>query len=550
LKKLGTVIAVLVLAAVAAIGLAACGGGDDETSGGSGGKKGGILNGTYASFPDYIDPALSYTAEGWSAMADTYIPLLTYKHANGEEGSEVIPGLAKDLPEISNGGKTYTLFLRPGLKYSDGTPVKASDFRFAVERMIKLNSGGSPFYMTIVGAEKFAETKQGPIPGIKTDDKTGEIVINLENPRGTFTNELGLMFVAPVPQDTPIEDQSASPIPATGPYMITKSQPGQGWEYERNPQWAKANGKAMPHLPDGNVDGAKITIIRNEQSQVDDVETGKFEWMQNPPPASRYAQVKEDFEGSQFREEPTISTYFFWMNTTEPPFDDVKVRQAVNHAVDPRALERIYAGQLEGGQQILPPGMPGHEEFELYPHDMAKAKEMLKEADPSDLDITVWTDAESPNNEAGEYYEGVLDEMGFNTTLKVLNADNYFTVIGNQSTPNLDTGFANWFQDYPHPNDFFQPLLAGESILPTNNGNFANFDDPAVNKKMAELAEEQLGPEEEEAYAELDKEVMEQAPWAPYGHRTLSTFVSDEINLDSVIFNPTFGHYLSSFEFK
>jgi peptide/nickel transport system substrate-binding protein len=549
LKKLGALIAVLVLAAVASIGLASCGGGDDGGSDG-GGKKGGILNGTYASFPDYMDPALSYTAEGWSAMADTYIPLLTYKHANGEEGSEVIPGLAEDLPEISNGGKTYTLKLRPGLKYSDGTPVKASDFPFAVERMIALNSGGSPFYLTIEGAEKFAETKKGPIPGIKANDKTGEIVINLENPRGTFTNELGLMFVAPVPQDTPVEDQSTSPIPATGPYMITKSQPGQGWEYARNPYWEKANGKAMPDLPSGSIDGAKITIVRNEQSQVDDVERGKFEWMQNPPPASRYAQVKEEFEGTQFREEPTISTYFFWMNTTEPPFDDVKVRQAVNHAVDPRALERIYAGQLEGGQQVLPPGMPGHEEFELYPHDMAKAKQMLKEANPSDLDITVWTDTESPNNEAGEYYEGVLDEMGFNTTLKLLNADNYFTVIGNQSTPNLDTGWANWFQDYPHPNDFFQPLLAGESILPTNNGNFANFDEPAINKKMTELAEEQLGPEQEEAYAELDKEIMEQAPWAPYGHRTLSTFVSDEINLDNVIFNPTFGHYLSSFEFK
>lgn len=549
MKKLGALIAVLVLAAVASIGLASCGGGDDGGSDG-GGKKGGILNGTYASFPDYMDPALSYTAEGWSAMADTYIPLLTYKHANGEEGSEVIPGLAEDLPKISNGGKTYTLKLRPGLKYSDGTPVKASDFPFAVERMIELNSGGSPFYLTIEGAEKFAETKKGPIPGIKANDKTGEIVINLENPRGTFTNELGLMFVAPVPQDTPIEDQSTSPIPATGPYMITKSQPGQGWEYARNPYWEKANGKAMPDLPSGSIDGAKITIVRNEQSQVDDIERGKFEWMQNPPPSSRYAEVKEKFEGTQFREEPTISTYFFWMNTTEPPFDDVKVRQAVNHAVDPRALERIYAGQLEGGQQVLPPGMPGHEQFELYPHDMAKAKQMLKEANPSDLDITVWSDTESPNNEAGEYYEGVLEEMGFNTTLKLLNADNYFTVIGNLSTPNLDTGWANWFQDYPHPNDFFQPLLAGESILPTNNGNFAQFDDPAANKKMAELAEDQLGPEQEEAYAELDEEIMEQAPWAPYGHRTLSTFVSDEINLDNVIFNPTFGHYLSSFEFK
>ena len=116
-------------------------------------------------FPDYLDPALSYTAEGWTAMYDTYIPLLTYAHASGKAGSEVIPGLAKSLPKITDGGKTYTLFLRKGLKYSDGSPVKASDFTFAVERMFKLNSGGSPFYTDIVGAEKFAETKKGGIPG-------------------------------------------------------------------------------------------------------------------------------------------------------------------------------------------------------------------------------------------------------------------------------------------------------------------------------------------------------------------------------------------------
>jgi peptide/nickel transport system substrate-binding protein len=548
LKKLGAVIAVLVLAAVAATGLASCGGGDETSSGGGG--KGGILNATYASFPDYMDPAISYTAEGWTAMADVYIPLLTYKHANGEEGSEVIPGLAKELPKISNGGKTYTLFLRPGLKYSDGTPVKASDFPFAVERMIQLNSGGSPFYLTIEGAEKFAETKQGPIPGIEANDKTGEIVINLEKPRGTFENELGLMFVAPLPQDTPIEDLSADPPAGTGPYMITKSQPGKGWEYKRNPYWAKANGKAMPDLPEGVMDGAKITVIRNEGSQVDDIENGTYDWMQNPPPSSRYAEVKEEYEGSQFRIEPTISTYYFWMNTERPPFDDVKVRQAVNYAIDGEALERIYAGQIAKTQQILPPGMPGYEQFELYPYDLDKAKQMVKEADPSDMDITVWTDTESPNNEGGEYLNEVLKDLGFNTNFKILNADNYFTVIGNETTPELDAGWSDWFQDYPHPNDFFQPLLAGESILPTNNGNFARLDDPAINKKIEELGEEQLGPEQEEAYKELDKEIMELAPWAPYGTRTLSTFVSDKVDLESVIFNPTFGHYLSSFEFK
>ena len=551
MKKLVAVFAVLVLAAVAAVGLASCGSSSDETSGGGGsGQKGGTLNGTYASFPDYMDPALSYTAEGWTAMADVYTPLLTYKHANGEEGSEVIPGLAKELPKISNGGKTYTLFLRPGLKYSDGTAVKASDFPFAVERMILLNSGGSPFYLSIEGAEKFAETKQGPIPGIKTNDKTGEIVINLEQPRGTFTNELGLMFVAPLPQDTPIEDLSADPPPGTGPYMITKSQPGKSWEYERNPYWAKANGKAMPDLPEGVVDSAKMTVIRNPQTQVDDIEQGTYDWMQNPPPSSRYAEVKEEFEGTQFRVEPTISTYYFWMNTQEKPFDDVKVRQAVNYAIDAKALERIYAGQIAGTHQILPPGMPGYEQFDLYPYSLEKAKEMIKEANPSDMDITVWTDTESPNNEAGEYLNEVLKELGFNTTLKIINADNYFTVIGNETTPNLDAGWSDWFQDYPHPNDFFQPLLSGESILSTNNGNFAKLDDPAVNKKISELGEQQLEAEQEDAYAELDKEIMELAPWAPYGTRTLSTFVSDAIDLESVIFNPTFGHYLSSFEFK
>jgi peptide/nickel transport system substrate-binding protein len=553
LKKLGAVSAILVLAAVAALGLDSCGGGGDSSSSGEsseGGKQGGILNATYASFPDYMDPQLSYTQEGWTAMGEVYIPLLTYKHAEGAEGSEVVPGLAKEMPKISNGGKTYTLFLRPGLKYSDGKPVKASDFPYAIERLFKVNSGGSPFYTSIVGAEKFAEIKSGGIPGIKADDKTGEIQIELEKPRGTFTNELGLMFSAPVPQGTPNEDLSAGPPPGTGPYVITKSQPGRGWEYERNPQWAKTNSKLMPEYPTGNVDGAKITIVRNPQTQVNDIEQGKYDWMQNPPPADRYTEVKENFEGSQFRIQPTISTYYFWMNTGKPPFDDVKVRQAVNYAVDYAALERVYSGQIKGTQQILPPGMPGYEKFELYPHDMEKAKELLKEANPSDMDITVWTDTESPNNEAGEYYEGVLKELGFNTKLKILNADNYFTVIGNQSTPDLDTGWSDWFQDYPHPNDFFQPLLAGESILQTNNGNFANFDEPAVNKEIAKLGEEQLGSEQESSYKALDKKIMEQAPWAPYGTRTLSTFVSSAVNLESVIYNPTFGEYLTSFEFN
>ncbi len=532
------------LAAAFALLLSACGSSSDS------GREGGTLRATFGSFPSYLDPALAYDIEGYTAMFDTYIPLLTYAHADGEAGSKVIPGLAKALPEVTDGGKTYTLFLRPGLKYSDGTPVRASDFTHTVERAFRLNSGGSPFFTDIVGAERFAETKQGGIPGIETDDESGKIVIHLTQPRGTFVNELAMLFMAPVPADTPAEDMTPSPPPATGPYVIVESQPGRGWKYERNPVWAKTNGKLMPQIPGGHVDKIDVTVIGNPETQVSDIEQGHYDWMQNTPPAGSLAAVRDKYEGSQFRVEPLIDTYFFWMNTTQPPFDDVRVRQAVNYAVDPRALERIYAGLLKGSDQILPPGMPGYEKFDLYPHDMEKAKQLIAEADPSDRQVTVWTDSESPNDEAAEYYEGVLRELGFETKLKVVNPDNFFVIATNLSTPDLDTGWSSWVEDYPHPNDFFQPLLDGESIAQTNNTNWAQIDDPKLNAKIAKLGSEVLGPEQEAEYAALDREYMEQAPWAPYGNLSASTFVAADVDLDKVVFNPTFGQDLASFQFK
>jgi peptide/nickel transport system substrate-binding protein len=538
--KLRVALAGACLAAAAVLGLASCGDSDEP--------EGGTLRGIYAAFPDYLDPGLSYSREGWTAMYDTYIPLLTYAHASGAAGGEVVPGLAKSLPALSNGGRTYTLFLRPGLKYSNGEPVRASDFAHTVERLFEVNSPASPFYTDIVGAGAFAETKKGGIPGISTDDKSGKIEIDLVQPRGTFTNELAMPFMAPLPAGTPSEDLSATPPPATGPYAIVDSKPGKSWEYERNPQWAKANSEAMPDLPSGHFDRIEITVIGNPATQVNDIEQGKYDWLQPPPSPDRYAAVMNKYEGTQFRVEPGTSTYYFWMNTKRAPFDDPEVRRAVNYALDGAALERIYAGQLEAGQQILPPSMPGYEEFELYPHDIAMAKAMIRKADPADRQITVWTNTEPENREAGEYYEGVLRDLGFEPKLKLVDASNYNAITGNRSTPDLDTGWNNWFEDYPHPADFFGPLLAGESILPVGNYNFSETDLPQVNRKIAELGRETLGPEQEAEYAELDEELMRYAPWAPYGTRTVSTFVSDAIDLDSVVFNPTFGQDLASFE--
>ncbi|HEX4306320.1 MAG TPA: ABC transporter substrate-binding protein [Solirubrobacterales bacterium] len=540
--------------ALAALGLTACGGGgssnSDSSTTGSSGHDGGTLVGAYSAFPDHLDPALSQTFEGWTATYDTYIPLLTYNHASGTAGGKVIPGLATALPKVSADGKTYTLTLRKGLKYSNGEPVVASDFTHSLERVFKLNSGGSPFYEDIVGAAQFMKSKKGGIPGVETDDKTGKITIHLEAPNGSFENLLALPYVALLPANTPDKDLSASPPPATGPYVISSSKPGQGWEYERNPQWGKTNEALLPEIPSGHVDKIKIQVLRNPQTEVNEIESGKLDWMGNEIPADRYQAVKSKYEGSQFRVEPTFSNYFFWMNASQPPFNDVKVRQAVNYAIDPAALERIYSGRLEAGQQILPPGMPGYKKLNLYPHDMKKAKELIAEAAPSDKEITVWTVDEQSAKDAATYYQGVLQELGFDATLKVLSGDNYFTVITNNSTPELDTGWANWYLEYPSPNGFFEPLLAEESIIPVGGTNLSRFADPTLSKKIAKLGEEPVGPSQEAEYAQLDKEFMEEAPLAPYGTSTAATFVSSDINLDNVVFTPSFGQDLASFEFK
>jgi peptide/nickel transport system substrate-binding protein len=507
-----------------------------------------VLRATFASFPDYLDPQLSYTAEGWTAMYDTYIPLLTYRHASGKAGSEVIPGLARGLPRIGNGGKRYVLYLRKGLHYSDGTPVRASDFEFTVKRMLRLYSGGAPFFLDIVGAGRFERTGQGGIRGIVTDNRTGKIVIRLVRPRGTFTHELALPFVALVPSGTPIRDQSGQPPPGTGPYAITSSRIGEGWTYERNPEWEGGNAALLPDLPSGHVDRIEVRVIRNPRAQVAALQHGDIDWIQNPPPTDLLPAIKRQYLGTQFRVEPTHSLYYFWMNTTKAPFDDVRVRRAVNYAIDSVALRRIYADQLDPTQQVLPPGMAGYRKFEFYPHDIAKARRLIAKAKPRDRKITVWGDNESPNEEAAWYYAQVLRELGFKVRLKILNADFYFSAIGNLSTLNLDTGWSNWFEDYPHPNDFFQPLLSGKSIFRRYNSNFTQIDVPALNRRIAGLRERRQVSEA--GYAALDRSFMKLAPMAPYGTRVLSTFVSKSIDLDEVVWSATFGADLTSFRFR
>lgn len=531
-----------------AVGLIACG--DDDGGGGGAATEGGEINITMTSFPDYVDPQLSYTLEGWEVLWNTYTPLLTYKHEAGDPGVEVVPGLAEDMPEISADGKTYKLTLRQGMKYSDGTPIVASDFTYAIQRLFKADSGGSVFYETIVGAEDYADGKADTISGIQTNDQTGEITIQLTEPNGTFPNILGLMFAAPVPPSTPLdEDATNNPPPSSGPFTITSVDSPHTLVMERNPQFQTVKDAGASEVADAHVDKITVTQNKSNTNQVTGVIQNDIDFMVDPPDADRLPEVQAQYS-DRFRLEESINTYYMWMNMQKPPFDDLKVRQAINYAIDPEALSRIFGGRLHETQQILPPGMPGYQEYEpLYPGpDMAKAQQLLAEANPADKDITVWTDDEPDRKRIGEYYADLLNQLGFTAKLRIIAGDVYFETIGNEKTPDLDTGFTDWFQDFPHPDDFFRPLLNGENILPTNNNNFSHTAIPELDAKMDELLKKQITDEGvEDEYAALDKAYMEQAAWAPYGNEEFTTFVSDRIDFDTVYHHLLFNEDYSSF---
>jgi peptide/nickel transport system substrate-binding protein len=163
---------------------------------------------------------------------------------------------------------------------------------------------------------------------------------------------------------------------------------------------------------------------------------------------------------------------------------------------------------------------------------MNKAKQLIAEANPADRNITVWTDDEPDRKRIGEYYHDLLTQLGFNATLKVIAGDVYWTTVGNQSTPDVDTGH-------------------GDSILPTNGNNLSRVNIPANNAKQDELLTKLIGDGGvEQQYADLDKAYMEQAVWAPYGNEQFTTFLSERMDFDKSYHHLLFNQDYSSFSIK
>jgi peptide/nickel transport system substrate-binding protein len=486
---------------------------------------------------DYLDPGLSDTTEGWGVMWNVYLPLLGYRHVSGSKGARLVPYLATTLPRISHDGLTYRLTLRDGLKYSNGTDVKASDFKTTIERDFKLDSAGAAFFLNIRGAEAYAkEPAKRRINGIQVHNATGTIVIHLKEPQADFSNVLASEFAAPVPADAPATDTSLHPLPATGPYVIKSYQPKSGIVEERNPEFQ--SWRFHGAVPAGNPDRVTWDIVPDASVALHRVLSGKDDWMSYyQVPTKRLHAIEQKHE-SQLRFFTPPNLMYFFMNTRVAPFKSLKVRQAVNYAISRRALERL-AGGLEGTtENVLPPGYPSHRSHALYRHNLRKAIRLVHESGYWHWrkKVFVWNHDVPADLPFTEYLVDVLTRLGFRATPKLVTAGSYWTTIGNEKT-RAQIGFADFVQDYPHPLDWFR-LLDGRTRTPTHNSNYANLDVGWVNRAIERLTRPTKQTRTvSDRWAGLDRRVMRLAPWAPFLNQEETDFFSGRVRLACYVNN-------------
>ena len=270
-------------------------------------------------------------------------------------------------------------------------------------------------------------------------------------------------------------------------------------------------------MPVGNPDKVVWDIIGDDNVALQRTISGQDQWSSyHPIPPDRLSQVQSKYP-DQIKLFTPANTYYFFMNTRVAPFNNLKVRQAVNYAINRQALVRVVRrSRATPTQNVLPPTYPQYKKLNLYPYNLAKAKALIAASGDKGMAVTVWNHDRGLDPRATAYLTDVLNSIGLKAKEKIVNSAVYWSTIGNQATK-AQIGFADWFQDYPHPLDWFDVLLNGERITQTHNNNYSNFNDASVNSQIDSLKKEPVLDNAANArWATVDKEVMQQAAWAPF----------------------------------
>ena len=499
------------------LGLAACGGSGNSGGGStpsSGPVKGGTLTVTFQGEPTELDPAIAWEVTSWGIERLTYETFLTYASEPGEPGTKLVPSLATEVPSAENGGisadgKVYTFNLRKGVKFAPPVDreVTAKDFKYSFERMmVEPLAPATFFYTGIVGAQDFIDGKAKEIKGYKVvDDST--VQITLEKPEGAFLMAMTMPFTSVLPKEwvDKVGKQIKRKPLGTGPFVIDHWTPGQSITAEKNTNWTGDTSQW--------VDNMKFLFTANPSTALLKLERGEVDVLGDGIPSADYLRTKQDPTwGKYMYDASEIATYYVFMNVKEKPFTDVKVRQAVNYAINTARIQKLLAGQAKALNQIYPEGMPGYQaDKQFYTYDPAKAKQLLAEAGfPNGFKVTLYGHNVEPFPKLVQAVQNDLAAVGINASIKLMDKATYWDFISLPQS-HAGIGLTDWYQDFPDPSDFIGPLYTH----PIEGGANASFYQNAEVDKLYAASSSELDPAKRIAmFEQMQDLIMADAPSA------------------------------------
>jgi ABC-type transport system substrate-binding protein len=469
-------------------------------------KRGGTLHLASPSEIRSLDPAIAFDGFSIPLVRLLFRGLLDYDDATG-----LVLEQAKDW-NISPDGKTYTFHLRPGVRFTNGRDVEAEDYVFAFERILSPQTGspGETYFLDILGAREFVDGKAAHVSGLRAPDKA-TLVIELKEPRFTFRYVLAMTFASAVPREVVQQygTDFQSHLVGSGPYRLAEWRRGISCRFERNPYYRGT---------DGFVDSVEIMIGGDDAATTMMLERGELDQvLASPAQAIRF---KRDLRLRSWLTRVNVAdTDYLFMNTEMKPFDDVRVRRAVNFAINRERLLRLAGGFGTVAHGVVPPSMPwSNPGLPRYDFDPEKARTLLREAGyPHGFKTELWYIVDAPIFvRQAEGIQQDLRQVGIEVELRPAN----FTAFNAKVTTRhqVPCGIWGWFQDYPDPSDFLDVLFNGERITETDCNNVAFYNNPEVNRCLDAAVKSLDAAERTRLFRQAENIIMQDAPWAPLIH--------------------------------
>ncbi len=568
-----------ITAVIAALSLtAACGGndGDKKTEGkGGDGKaafnlatttmvnpsdaKGGELKLWSPQDVDYLDPARAYYGFVWDIQRLYVRQLLAYDSKPGEAGSKLVPDLAEALPVLSNDGKTYTVKLKDGVKFEDGTPITSKDIKYGIERVFAQDvlSGGPTYLIDILdqgqkypGPYKDTDPNKMGLKSVETpDDKT--IVFNLASANSDFSYLLAMPSSSPVPAAKDTGATYTNKPVSTGPYKVESFTASKGATFVRNENWDPKTDTIRKGLPDK----VTFTVTTNPDDMDARLLSGDIDLAIDGTGVQQAAKNKilKDENLKKNADNPfTGYIRYFAFPTTVAPFDNIECRKAVIYAADPKSLQTARGGPTSGdlGANMLPPGIPGsdkkYDPWSLTKGEPqeAKAKEALKACGkPDGFETTIAVrNNRAPEVKTAESLQASLAKVGIKATIDQYDGKLSSSTIGspeNVKKKNYGIIVMGWGADYNSGAGFLQPLVDGSFIQPNANNNYTMTNDPEINQLFKTAAAAATPEAAAPFYKQINEKVMEKALYLPINFD--KAFVYHNPRLTNVYFNDSMG---------